>query len=161
MKRTIFVAALALTPTLLHAQAKSPAQTSSPAVLQARIAPVADIKAAAGSNAANAATSATASTVRVSTGVVAPKLLKPIIFSATAANNLHLTNDVTVVLTLTVDETGKPGAIAVSESAGNNAIDQEVLTAIGQARFRPGTLDGQPFALPLRLRVVLERGTEY
>jgi TonB family protein len=158
MKRTIFVAALALTPALLQAQATTPAQTSSPAVLSARLAPVADIKAAA----ANAAPAASApSTVRVSTGVVAPKLLNPLAFANTAENRAHVAaNEVTVVVTLTVDETGKPQQVAVSKSA-DAVLDQQVVAAISQARFKPGTLDGEPFALPVRLRVVVERGTEY
>ena len=158
MKRTIFVAALALTPALLHAQATTPAQTSSPAVLSARLAPVADIKAAA----ANAAPAASIpSTVRVSTGVVAPKLLNPIVFDSTAANHAHVAStDLTVIVTLTVDETGKPQQVAISKST-DAELDQQIVAAISQARFKPGTLDGEPFALPLRLRVVVERGTEY
>jgi TonB family protein len=160
MKRTIFMATLALTPALLHAQATMPAQTSSPAVLSARIAPVADFKAAAGKSAA-AAPAATPSTVRISTGVVAPKLLNPIVL-ATAAENRNRVSaaNLTVVVSLTVDETGKPQDVALSQSASPE-VDRQVLAAISQARFKPGTLDGQPFALPLRLRVVVERGTEY
>ncbi len=158
MKRSIFVATLALTPALLHAQATTPAQTSSPAVLSARIAPVADIKAAASKNAAAASTP---STVRVSTGVVAPKLLNPIVLTGGAESRNRISAaDRTVVVTLTVDETGTPQQVAVSESA-DPSLDKQVIAAISQARFKPGTLDGQPFALPVRLRVVVERGTEY
>ena len=35
-------------------------------------------------------------------------------------------------------------------------VDQEVLKAVSQFRFEPGTLDGQPFALPVRLQVVIQ-----
>jgi TonB family protein len=159
MMRSIFVATLALTPALLHAQATVPAQTASPAVLSARFAPVADIKAAASKNGAPAAS--TPSTVRVSTGVVGPKLLNPITLANTSENRARVAStDVTVVVTMTVDETGKPQQVALSQAA-DNVLGQEVVAAISQARFKPGTLDGQAFALPLRLRVVIERGTEY
>ena len=156
MKRSIFVAALALTPALLHAQATLPAQTSPNAVLQARISPIADIKAAA-----NAAPAASTSNVRVSTGVVGPKLLHAVSLPVASDNMIHVaTKDTTVVVTMTVDATGKPTELAVAKSAGDS-LDQKVLTAIGQAHFKPGTLDGQPYALPVRLSVVIERGTEY
>jgi TonB family protein len=161
MMRSIFVATLALTPALLHAQATVPAQTASPAVLSARFAPVADIKAASGKNAAAAPAASTPSTVRVSTGVVAPKLLNPITLANTSENRARVAStDVTVVVTMTVDETGKPQQVALSQTA-DAVLGQEVVEAISQARFKPGTLDGQAFALPLRLRVVIERGTEY
>jgi TonB family protein len=158
MKRTIFMATLALTPALLHAQATMPAQTSSPTVLSARVAPVADIKAASSKNAPAASSP---STVRVSTGVVAPKLLNPIVLASTPENRVRVAaTDHTLIVTMTVDETGKPQQVAVSQ-ATDAALGQEVVAAISQARFKPGTLDGQPFALPVRLRVIIERGTEY
>ena len=160
MKRSIFVATLALTPALLHAQATLPAQTSSPAVLSARIAPVADIKAASGKNAAAAPAASTPSPVRVSTGVVAPKLLNPIVLATTDNHARVAGADRTVIVTMTVDETGKPQQVAISESAGAG-LDQEVVAAISQARFKPGTLDGQPYALPVKLEVIIERGARY
>jgi TonB family protein len=156
MKRSIFVATLALTPALLHAQATLPAQTSSNTVLQARMAPVADIKAAAKS-----APAAASSNVRVSTGVVAPQLLQPVTLPVANLSMTHLASkDTTVVVTMTVDATGKPTELAVAQSAGD-ALDQRVVSAISQARFKPGTLDGQPYALPVRLSVVVQHGTEY
>jgi TonB family protein len=157
MKRSIFVATLALTPALLHAQATLPAQTSSNTVLQARFAPAVDIKAAAKSAPAAASTS----NVRVSTGVVAPQLLQPVSLPAASQNAIHVASrDTTVVVTMMVDATGKPTEVAIAQSSGDS-LDQRVLSAISQARFKPGTLDGQPFALPVRLKVVVEHGTEY
>jgi TonB family protein len=133
-----------------------PAQTSSNTVLQARIAPIADIKAAA-----NAAPAAASSNVRVSTGVVAPQLLQPVSLPAASQNMIHVASkDTTVVVTMTVDATGKPTELAIAKSAGDS-LDRRVISAISQARFKPGTLDGQPCALPVRLSVVVEHGTEY
>ncbi len=151
------LAILAISPALLHAQAPTPAQTASPAVLQARIdTPRAELK-----SAAKGASATTPSGLRISTGVVGPKLIQSVNFNQ--LDGLHsrvVANEVTVVVTMTVDENGKPGNVSIAKSGGE-AIDQDVLAAVGQYRFRPGTLDGQPFALPVRLAIVVERGAQY
>jgi TonB family protein len=154
MTRSLLVAALALTPALLHAQAASPAQN-----LQARLAPVSAIK--SDLKADGKATATATTKVRVSTGVVAPRLLAPVDLSMVAKNRSHVVSqDIRVVVTMTVDESGKPAQLAVAQSANEN-LDQEVLAVLGQARFQPGTLDGQPFPLPVRMQVIIPRGTEY
>jgi TonB family protein len=154
MKRSIFVATLALTPALLHAQATLPAQTSAATVLSARAAAPAAIK-------ASAVDPKTGSKVRVSTGIVAPHIEKGLSFTALPGSHERvLAVQTTVVVNLVVDETGKPTQVAIAKSAGN-AVDQEVLAAMQQSHFTPGTLDGQPYALPVRLEVVIERGTQY
>ena len=153
MKRSIFVATLALTPALLHAQATLPAHTGSQNVLQARAAAPAAIMSAVDKN--------STSTVRVSTGVVAPKLIKSV--NLTAADGVHdqlLANDATVVVTMTVDATGKPANLAIAKSA-NPVVDKQVLEAVSQYRYQPGTLDGIPYELPVRLQVVIQHGTQY
>ena len=152
MKRSIFVATLALTPALLHAQATLPAHTGSQNVLQARAAAPAAIKSAVDKN--------STSTVRVSTGVVAPKLIKSV--NLTAADGLHaqlLANDATVVVTMTVDASGKPSNLAIAQSA-NPVVDKQVLEAVSQYRYQPGTLDGVPYELPVRLQVVIQHGAK-
>ncbi len=154
MKRSIFAATLALTPSLLLAQAASPVNPSAQPVLQARAASPADIKSA------NPKTSG-ASTVRVSTGVVAPKMLDAISLSSLPGSHNHLlAKDVTVVVQFVVEPTGKAENASIAQSAGQD-IDKEVLEAVREARFQPGTLDGQPFALPIRLEVVVQHGSQY
>jgi TonB family protein len=152
--RSIFAATLLLTPALLHAQATLPAQTSAPAVLLARSAAPADVKASAADPKSNAK-------VRVSTGITAPHLETAISFAALpGAHDRMLAKETTVVVNLTVDETGKPTQLAIAKSAGD-AIDQQVLAGLAKSHFTPGTLDGQAYALPVRLEVVIERGTQY
>jgi TonB family protein len=155
MKRSIFVATLALTPALLHAQASLPAQTSSPAVLQARAnTPV--LKAELG-----AADPKTVAATRVSTGIIAPTLLKSIDLASLAGLHTHVVaHDMTVVVDMTVDASGKTQNISIEKSAGD-MVDQQVLTAVRQAYFQPGKLDGQPYGLPVRLQVLIKAGAQY
>lgn len=156
MKRSIFVATLALTPALLHAQAALPAQTAN--TIQARLTAPAAIKSATDKNVSD---KTTPSTVRVSTGVVAPKLLqKATIVGNSILHDRLLANGATVVVNLVVDASGKVGELTIAQSA-NPVIDKEVLDSVAKYRFQPGTLDGQPFALPVRLEVFIEHGAQY
>jgi TonB family protein len=154
MTRSVLLASLALSPALLHAQATSPAQTASPNVIQARFSAPAAIKPAA-------APKDSPSAVRVSTGIVSPKLIKSVDIIPTPGVSAHLVSiDTTVVVTLVVDETGKPSNLAISKSGGA-VLDKEVLDAVSQFRYLPGTLDGQRFALPVRLEVLVQHGGLY
>ena len=154
MKRSIFAATLALTPSLLFAQAITPAPTSTQAVLQARVTAPNDIKAGNGKDASS-------TKVRVSTGIVAPRLTNSVTLSTLpGAHDRVAAKDMTVVVSMVVDETGKPQNVAVAQSA-NDGLDKEVVEAIREYRFQPGTLDGQPYALPVRLQVMVQRGAQY
>ena len=152
--RNVVMAILVLTPSLLHAQANTPAQP----VLQAHFAasstlPAADTK--------NAPAAATPSPVRISTGVVAPRLLKPVEISSLPGSHENLlANDAVVVISMTVDANGNIVNPTIAQSA-NATLDQQVLAALGQTRYQPGTLDGQPYPLPVRLQVTVQRGTRY
>jgi len=158
MKMNIFAAVLALTPGMLFAQVNVPAQS---AVLQARVSAPAALMSATGEAAPKGTTTATTTKVRVSTGVTAPKLLNSLsLMDVAGSHNRVAANDITAVVSLTVDAAGKPTDIAIAKSAGDS-VDQEVLALVNQYRFQPGTLDGQPFAIPVRLQVVLPRGTQY
>lgn len=161
MTRSIFVAALALTPALLHAQATSPAPAAN--TIQARLSAPAAIKTAADKKSDDKKTEdkSVPSTVRVSTGVVAPKLIKSVdLIGSTGIKNQLLANGASVVVTLVVDANGLPTQIALDKGA-NPIIDKEVLESVAKYRFQPGTLDGQPFALPVRLAVTVQHGVQY
>jgi TonB family protein len=58
------------------------------------------------------------------------------------------------VLEMTVDATGKPSDLKIVRSLGP-VMDKNVLAAVKQYRFAPGTLDGAPAAVPVNLEVVL------
>ena len=153
--RKVIVAALALTPMLLHAQANSPAQTqSSPSstTLQSKLVQPAEIN---GSEAAHVT-----APVRVSTGVGAPKLIHTVAIEADSNwVPTGFTFERKAVVEMTVDATGKPSNLKIVKSLGP-VMDHNVLAAVGQYRFAPGTLDGAPTAVPVNLNVVLRTSGE-
>ena len=149
MTRSVLLAALALSTSLISAQAASPAHIAIPNVVLARaVAPAMY----------DAASAAALGPLRVSTGVVAPKLIKSAGLPAIAGlSEAFIPGDTTVVVSMTVDAKGKPTNVSIEQGFGP-VVDQEVLKAVSNFRFEPGTLDGQPFALPVRLQVVIQHG---
>jgi TonB family protein len=153
--RKVLVATLALTPMLLHAQVNSPAQPqSTPNTLQSRLDSPADVSAADPGTAHVAP-------VRISTGVTAPKLVYTVPVetdSDTARSGFNY--DRKTVVAMTVDATGKPGELKIVKPI-NPVMDRNVLAAVRQYRFAPGTLDGKPAAVPVNLEIVLRNSARY
>jgi hypothetical protein len=140
--RKVIVATLALTPMLLHAQANSPAQTQTSSITQP-----ADF----GSSAADA----TSASFRTSTGVTAPKLVYTVAVEADPSfNHNGFAFDRKVMIEMLVDATGKPCELKILRSL-TPEMDKHVLEAVGQYRFKPGTLDGAPTAVPVDLELTL------
>jgi TonB family protein len=151
MMRKVIVATLALTPMLLHAQANSPAQTKSSATLQSKLVQPGEFN---GPEAAHSAIP-TAAPLRISTGVVAPKLIGSVqIESDSDTPDRGVAIDRKVVVAMLVDATGKPTDLQIVQPV-SPLMDKHVLAAISQCRFKPGTLDGEPTAVPLNLEIVL------
>jgi TonB family protein len=153
MTRTI-AAILALTPGVLFAQAHSPAQPSSTPVLQsALLQPVSFPASRATENG-----SANAPSMRISTGVVAPKLIHQADLALFAHATTMIAGDHTVVVQMTVDQAGKPTDLHIAQSI-NPAVDQQVLATVSQFRYQPGTLNGQPTAFPIKLHYTIQNPT--
>ena len=128
--RNITVAILSLSSLMLHAQASTPAQTQ-------------------------VASDGPAQVKRVSTGVIAPKLIYKVDVNADLTGPARLvSNDTTVVVGMVVDKTGKPSDLKIVRSA-DPALDQSVLAAVSQYRFTPGTVSNEPVAIPVNLEVVI------
>jgi TonB family protein len=128
--RNVAVAILSLSSFMLQAQASTPAQTET-------------------------ATSGSASIHRVSTGVIAPKLVYKVDVTADSSRTASmLNNETTVVVGMVVDKSGKPSDLKIIRSAGP-AVDSSVLAAVSQYRFTPGTVSNEPIATPLNLEVVI------
>lgn len=148
--RKVIVATLALTPMLLHAQANSPAKpqpSPTSSTLQSKLVQPGDLN---GSDAAHVT-----SPLRVSTGVVAPRLIHTIaIESDTDASPWRINDDRLTVVEMMVDKTGKPTDLKIVRSLGPT-MDKHVLAAVSQYRFTPGTLDGEPAPVPVNLEVTL------
>jgi TonB family protein len=128
--RNVAVAILSLSSLMLQAQASTPAQTET-------------------------ANSGSASIHRVSTGVIAPKLVYKVDVVADSSRTASmLNNETTVVVGMVVDKSGKPSDLKIIRSAGP-AVDSSVLAAVSQYRFTPGTVSNEPIATPLNLEVVI------
>jgi len=59
-----------------------------------------------------------------------------------------------VVVGMIVDAEGKPSDLKIIQSAGVE-MDKNVLAAVSQYRFKPGTLNHEPTAVPLNLEIVM------
>ena len=129
--RKVAVAILSLSSFMLHAQVNTPAQTQ-------------------------VASNGSAPQVkRISTGVIAPKLIYKVDVVADSTGAARLINDDTkVVVGMIVDKTGKPTDLKIVKSAGAE-LDASVLAAVSQYRFTPGMVSNQPIASPLNLEVVI------
>ena len=128
--RKVIVAILSLSSLMLHAQASTPAQTQ-------------------------VASDGPVQVKRVSTGVIAPKLIYKVDVNADLTGPARLvSNDTTVVVGMVVDKTGKPSDLKILRSA-DPLLDQSVLAAVSQYRFTPGTVSNEPVAIPLNLEVVI------
>src|SRR5271154_2987122 len=116
--RTVIVATLALTPMLLHAQANPPAQTqtSSPSssTLQSKLVQPKEFDASE----ADHSVAHVATPVRISTGVVAPKLIHTIAIESDSSFREGFAIDRKTVVEMVVDATGKPSDLKIAQSLG-------------------------------------------
>ena len=129
--RKVAVAILSLSSLMLHAQVNTPAQTQ-----VASNGPAPQVK-------------------RISTGVIAPKLVYTVDVVADANTTARLyQSNTTVVVGMVVDKNGKPEDLKIVRSA-SPGVDASVLAAVSQYRFTPGTVSNQPIATPLNLEVVI------
>jgi hypothetical protein len=148
--RITILAAVALCPMLLHAQANSPAQ---PAVKSATLESRLTKPEAPG--ALPGATASIKTPVRVSTGVMFPKLIEtnPIVESASWPWRLTEDSKIAVVKVL-VGPDGKPVKVEMIKPLGAG-MDKDILAAVGRYRFQPGTLDHQAVPLEVNLTVTI------
>lgn len=146
--RHMIAAALILSPVLLHAQVSK--QTAGLS-LEARIDA---LKMAMPAVAGASASSAIADTamLRVSTGVLAPKVIhsSEIIYSA---NELNPTLNNRVVVKVLVDENGVPVNPQVVSSE-TPQLNQRVIEAVQHYRFQPAQLDQQ--AVPQHINIAFD-----
>lgn len=153
MKRKVIAAALLLSPMLLHAQASAPAQPETSSTV--RVSKLVKPKELAALASPDRTTTAT-TTARVSSGVVAPKLIHTSEINWDADN---VSAEKTAVISLMVDAAGKPSELKMVQSI-NPIMDKNVLEAVSHYRFAPATLDNQPTAVPLNLQITVRRPSE-
>lgn len=147
--RTGIMAALVLSPLMAHAQANMTAQpkaASKPVLL-------------ASAAAEDRPTSAVRS-IRISTGVVAPKLIHTVEVHQSNLDLMGRSGGVrSAVVSLIVDVTGKPSDIKLVQPAAPT-MNQAILDAVSQFRFEPGTVSGQTVAIPVNLHIVIQGASE-
>jgi TonB family protein len=105
---------------------------------------------AASSNNETSITS-TSAPVRVSNGIVAPKLIHSANIQWSGDSE---PGDKIVVVHFTVDPTGKPVDVSIV-SSNSPTLNRNVLQGVKQYRFQPGTLDNSPYSVPMNLQIVL------
>ena len=133
MKISAIFATLALTPALLHAQPFS------------------------STSAAPADTHTSTAPLRVSTGVVAPRLIYKAGLSSNPDWHWVASGPVrTAEVLLTVDATGHATNVRISKSAGTD-LDANVLASVSQYRFQPATVDSQPTPMDVDLTLDITR----
>jgi TonB family protein len=158
--RKVIVATLALSPLLLHAQANSPAQpqsSSNTSLVQSQLTQSTELGSAAGPDRTN---TASLTDVRVSTGIIRPKLIYSVDVSTEGDLISSLPNfEREALVEMVVDETGKPSDVKIVKSVGP-AMDKNVLAAVSQFRYKPGTLDNQPTAVPVNLELIVHNAPQ-
>lgn len=95
--------------------------------------------------------------LRVSTGVTAPAILDTAVVEIPQGGSYQsIPAGAQVGLTLTVDQNGVPQNIRVVKSL-NHDWDAEVIDAVRQFHFRPGSMDNNPIPMDMNLTVNITR----
>jgi hypothetical protein len=104
-----------------------------------------------------ASDAATAQPIRISTGVTAPELLKPIILNLPSTLTWEpLPGDSQIAVSLVVDENGNAHGAQVTKSL-NRFWDARVLAAVENAKYRPASIDNKSIPMTLNLLVKIAR----
>ena len=149
MKRTM-LAILALSPVMLHAQVKSPAQPGSTPVLQSS-----NTQPAAFAAVNSDSDIAAPTPIRISTGVTPPTLIRSVNVDTNHILQVPAGEPQNVTVDMVVDANGKPSNVKVVKSA-DIFTDKGVVTAVNQFRYKPATLNGSPVPMAVTLQFTIE-----
>ena len=147
--RNILVLGFLFSSLLLHAQA---VPKGSSAKLEAKNDTAGSLL---GPGATQPATDATTTPqlLRISTGVIGPKLISTHSLTVPAEDfPLHDAAMEHMIVNFTVDQNGVPQSIHLLKSV-SQAVDSRVLDAVRQYRFAPATLDNQKVPVEVNLHV--------
>jgi protein TonB len=98
-----------------------------------------------------------AASAPVSTGVRPAHILSSVpVEIQTVTPDIAAFHQAEVVLTLQVDESGRPTNVKVTKSPTFD-LDAPVLAAVRKFRFEPATLDNKPVTMPMTLTVEVTR----
>ena len=144
MKRTM-MAILAITPMMMHAQVKSPAQPGSTPTLESS-----NVQPAAFAGLKTSDHGATPTVVRISSGITTPVLVHTVDVDRDHVLQNTAAEDRIVRVRMTIDASGKPTDLKVVQST-DKFTDQAILMAASQYRYKPATLNGT--AVPMEMTV--------
>lgn len=92
-------------------------------------------------------------TLRVSSGVTWPKLISEPNFRVSPSDFMGMNLAAQkVIVSFTVDESGKPQNVRVAKSV-NPVVNEHVVNAVRQYRYLPATLNGEKVAVDINLVV--------
>jgi TonB family protein len=146
--RYLFAAALLVSPLMVNAQTAPSAQNM--AAMQSSIgAPKMMMSSAAAADRTEPVTAK----LRISTGVVKPKLIRTVAIRQDTVSVFSLGRIMrSAAVSMIVDENGKPTDLKMLMTAGAG-LDANILEAVSQYRFLPATVSGQKIAMPLNLYI--------
>ena len=150
MMRTM-LAILAISPVMLHAQVKSPAQPGSTPVLQSTNTQPAAFAAVNSTDRDTAAPTP----IRISTGVTPPTLIHSVDVDTNHILQLPSGEQQNVTVDMIVDENGKPSNVKIVKSA-DIFTDKGVVSAVNQFRYKPATLNGSPVPMAVTLQFTIQ-----
>jgi len=147
--RKFVAASLALSPMMMYAQANSPAQPKNASFLESRL--------VTPSTADTTTRVNTSAPLRISTGVIAPKLIHSESITPSTDNwAYHVAGiDQVAVVSMLVDANGVPSDLKIVKSVSPE-MDKNVLAAVSRYRFQPGTLNNAPTAVPVKLEITIQ-----
>jgi hypothetical protein len=155
-------AALLLSPLMVHAQANTPAQpqAAKAPVLQSSLVTPAGLMLSSASASAAGVPATKPGAVRISTGVVGPKLISTVPVREDTISIVGLAkHDREVLLSMIVDETGKPSDLKIVGSVGGD-VERNILDAVSQFRYQPATVSGEVISIPVNLHLVIHEAAE-
>ncbi|HEX3570258.1 MAG TPA: energy transducer TonB [Acidobacteriaceae bacterium] len=146
--RHLFAAALLVSPLMVNAQTAPSAQNM--AAMQSSIgAPKMMMSSAAAADRTEPVTAK----LRISTGVVKPKLIHTVAIRQDTVSVVSLGRIMrSAAVSMIIDENGKPTDLKMLMTAGPD-LDANILEAVSQYRFLPATVSGQKIAMPLNLYI--------
>lgn len=151
--RHFFAAALLVSPLMVNAQTAPSAQNM--AAMQSSVGAPKMMMSSSSSAAADRTQLVTAKP-RVSTGVVAPKLIHTVAIHQDTISLVSLGRiQRTAAVSMIVDENGKPTDLKILKPAGPD-LDSNILAAVSQYRFLPATVSGQKTAMQVNLHLEIQ-----
>jgi TonB family protein len=140
---------------MLNAQTVTSAQNPRLAAMQSSVTVASNMMPSASASAADRTPAVTAKP-RVSTGVIEPKLIHTVAIRQDTIGAVSFgRNQRSAIVSMVVDEDGKPNDLKITKSAGPD-LDPNILEAVSQYRFRPATVSGQKTAMSLNLNMDIE-----